>query len=162
MIDDNNYLISWIVNRDTKTKHSSDWYWVVWIITISLATAFFILGNILLSIIILIGIGILLHNFKNPPEKIIYEISKNGIQVQETIYPWDMLESFYILKKISNQKEKQFIKLLLTSKRLIMPHISIPLNDSIVEEVHQLMTYMLPEIPRDESIIDHIIRMIDT
>jgi len=159
MINDTNYRISWIQNDTAKRTHAADWYWAVWIITISLSVAFFILGNMLLSIIILLGMGILLSSLKNPHEEIIYGLSTKGVHVQKTIYPWDELESFFIPEEDPDQKEKNFPKLLLTSKRSILPYVTVPLNTATVQEVRQLMTTMLPEVPRNEPIIDRIMHI---
>lgn len=152
------YSISWINHEYEHREHSADWFWAVGIITVSLAVAFIIVGNILFSIILLIGVGLLLYYAKHPPEPKEYRISKNGIRAGDTLYPWETLHSFWIIEKEENAKDYHEPKLLLTSKKAMMTHIIIPLNEYIVDDVHEILYNMIPEEPRVEPLPDRLIR----
>lgn len=154
-----NETLSWSAAEHEHQQHSQDWYWVVGIITVSLAIAFFILNNSLLSIILILGISILMVHTKTPPKILSYEISRKGVRAGKTLYLWDTLDSFWIQER--TEKDKDFItsKLLLTSKKPLMPHIVIPISDSIdLEDLHAILSNKLEEVYQIEPLPDRIMR----
>lgn len=154
------YTLSWAAPEHDHHEHSADWYWAVSIVTVSFAIAFVVLENILLSIIIILGMGTLLAHAKNPPRNIEYSLSKKGVRAGKILYPWETLESFWVLDTKENVRFPHSPKLLLTSKKPLMPHIVIPLHEEIVDEVHQSLTQVLHEIPQVEPLPDRLMRMI--
>ena len=152
------YHISWQAPEYEHHEHGADWFWAVGIITVSLAVAFFIIGNILLALILLIGIGILLAHAKRKPQNVTYEISRKGIRAHATLYKWNSLESFWILEEHATEKKYIGPKLLLTSQKQFMPHIVIPLDNAPLEEIHHLLSRMLHEIPQMEPFPHRIMR----
>lgn len=154
----NNERIVWSSPAYDHQEHHADWYWAVSIIAISLAVAFFILHNTLLSIIILIGVGTLLAYAKHPPEDVTYELSRKGILAGKTFYPWSTLESFWIIDEHHTEKEHTGAKLLITSKKPFMPHIVIPLTNAPIEEIHHTLSQMLEEELQIEPLADRVMR----
>lgn len=157
-MDDDN--ISWVATEYEHREHGADWYWALGIITVSLAVAFVIVGNILLSIIILLGVGTLLYYAKHPPQTIEYKISKLGIRAGETMYPWESIRSFWILEKEEDSKDYHKPKLVLTSKKVLMPHIIIPLDELIIDDVHHILSNTLREDPHGEPLVERLSRKI--
>lgn len=139
-------------------EHGADWYWAVSIITLSLAIAFFIAHNILLSIIIIIGMGTLLMHAKHAPEILDYELSRKGVHAGKTFYLWESLESFWILEEIKTEKEFSSAKLLLTSRKSFMPHIVVPLGDVSIEDIRHVLASMLSEEPQIEPLPERVMR----
>lgn len=156
----NDYKISWTALEYENHNHGADWYWAVGIISISLAVAFVIVGNTLLSIIILIGMGTLLIHAKREPRILEYKISKKGIRASETLYPWETLESFWILDGSEDLRYQHGPKILITSKKTLMPHIVIPLDDDVADEVYQILSNMIPEEYQVEPFPERIMRRI--
>lgn len=156
----NDDTISWVAPEYEHREHSADWYWALGIISISLAVAFVIVGNTLLSIIIIVGMGTLLAYAKHPPRNIECCLSKRGVTANEKLYPWETLESFWILEGIHDTKYPHGPKILLTSKKPLMPHIVIPLSDTVINEVHQSLAHMLPEEPQTEPLPARLMRRI--
>ncbi len=150
--------ISWQAPEHEYREHSADWYWVVGIITISLAVVFIIAENILLSVVVVIGIGTLLLHSKTAPKIIECALSRKGIRVDTKLYPWESLESFWILEESQSGEIHINAKILLISKKPLMPHIVIPLDQDLVEEVHEVLSQMLPEEPQVEPLPDRIMR----
>lgn len=159
-MDEYDYRISWVAPEYDHREHTADWYWAVGIVSVSLAVAFVIVSNTLLSIIILLGMGTLLAYAKHPPKNIEYEFSKKGIRAGKTLYPWETLDSFWILEGHSSANEQRVPKLLLISKKTFVPHIVILLNEFILEEVHQSLGHMLREEPQMEPLHDRLMRVI--
>ena len=139
-------LVSWSAPEYERYEHSADWYWVVGIITTSLAVAFAIVGNFLLSVIILIGVGTLLAHSKHEPGVVHYEISRKGIRSGKTLYRWDSLDSFWIVERDDTSRHPSSAKILLTSTKPLMPHIVIPLpEDMHTDELHKVLSQKIAE-----------------
>ena len=157
-MDEYNYRISWLAPSHDHHEHTADWFWAVGIVSVSLAIAFVIVGNMLLSLIIIIGMGTLLYYAKHEPKNIEYEFSRKGIRAGETLYPWETLESFWILDGHRIGKYECAPKLLIISKKPLMPQIVILLNEFILEEVHQSLSQMLHEEYQVEPLPQRLMR----
>ena len=159
-MEEYDYQISWVAPEHEHRENSADWYWAVGIISVSLAVAFVIVGNTLLSVIIILGMGSLLFHTKRAPRTLEYKLSKKGVSKGETLYPWETLESFWILEGKDNVKFHRDPKILLTSKKTFMPHIVIPLAEHVIDEVHQSLAHMLHEVPQMEPLPERLMRKI--
>lgn len=159
-MEEYDYQISWVAPEYDHHEHSADWYWAVGIVSVSLAVAFVIVGNTLLSIIVILGMGTLLAHAKHPPKITEYKLSKKGVSAGETLYPWKTLDSFWVLEGDENAKYPHSPKILLTSKKTFMPHIVIPLAEHVIEEVHQFLAHMLHEEPQVEPLPERLMRKI--
>lgn len=152
------FSISWQAPAHEYREHTADWYWAVSIITVSLAAAFIIVGNMLLSLILLIGIGTLLYHAKHPPHWIDCEISRKGIRSDDRFYPWHSLEAFWILEEHKTEWEYIPPKLLLISEKHFMPQIVIPLDNAPLEEIHHVLSQKLHEVPQTEPLPSRLMR----
>jgi len=150
--------ISWSAPAYDHQEHSADWYWAVGIIVVSLAVAFFIAKNTLLAIIVVLGIGTLLARAKHVPEMLECELSRKGVRAGKNLYPWESLESFWVLEEHKTEKEYASAKLLLTSQKPLMPHIVIPLGGAPIEEIRDALASMLPEEHQIEPLPDRLMR----
>lgn len=161
MIEGYDYHLSWTAPEYEHREHSADWYWALGIISVSLAVAFIIAQNALLSVVIILGMGSLLYYAMHPPRIIECELSKRGVRVGSTIYPWESLESFWVLDGYdSHGKEIHNPKILITSKKSLMPHIVVPLSEPSLQEVHQAMSHMLLEEHQVEPLPERLMRKI--
>jgi hypothetical protein len=123
-----NEKISWKALEYKKKIKTVDWYWAVIIIALSAIVISIILHNTLFAILIFISIfSLLIFSFKDP-EMFEISIDERGIVVNKDMYPFSSLESFWV--DITDEKEP---KILLKSKKVIMPFIIIP-----IEEYHHL------------------------
>lgn len=148
--------ITWLAPIHEHREHTADWYWAVGIVTVALGVAFIIVGNILLAIIVILGVGILLGLSRHEPKIVEYELSRKGIRTNKTLYPWETLESFWVLE----ETPKSSGKILLTSKKTLMPHIVIPIDTKRREEIHRALAHMLHEEHQVEPLPDRVMRVI--
>jgi hypothetical protein len=152
------HVISWSAPEYEHREHSADWYWAVGIISVALAVAFVIVGNMLLAGIIIIGVGSLLAYSKHPPRTLEYSLSKNGVAAGKTVYTWDSLSSFWILEGTNEGRFHRDPKILIISKKPFMPHIVIPLDMKVAEEAHDALSHMLHEERQVEPLPERIMR----
>lgn len=153
------YRITWSAPEHEHRAHTADWYWAVGIITVSLAIAFILLGNILLSLILIIGIGSLLLHARNPSQMVEHEISRNGIRSGNKLRPWHTLEAFWILEEQTVNKIHISPKLLLISEKPYIPQIVIPLDNAPLKEIHHVLAKNLEEVPQVEPFANRLMRM---
>ncbi|MFA5997602.1 MAG: hypothetical protein WC791_03915 [Candidatus Paceibacterota bacterium] len=154
------HIISWTAPEYEHREHSADWYWSVSIITVAVAVAFIIVGNTLLAIIVVVGIGTLLAYSKHSPRILDYSLSKKGVLAGKTLYPWDTLASFWILEGVPDVRYHRDPKILIISKKQYMPHIVVPLDEAVMDEVHQALSHMLHEEPQMEPLPERLMRKI--
>ena len=112
-------LISWNAPEHFYVEKTSDWYWIVGIFTLTLAAIFFIFGEILLGIFIVVAAVALVLHASRPPRTIYCEINDRGLIVDTVLYPFLSLESFWIAH------DELPPKMILKSRRLFMPFIII-------------------------------------
>ncbi len=153
--------ISWHAPEHEHHEHSPDWYWVMSIMTVALAIVFFILNNILLSIILLLGVGTLLYHALERPRVLKYELSRKGVRAGNRLYPWESLQSFWIMEGDEKPRYPISAKILIISKKQFMPHIVVPLGDEVNhEDVHEILSTYIDEEYQLEPIYDRIMRKV--
>lgn len=141
--------LSWQAAEYEHKKKSTDWYWAVGILTIGFFGVAIVFENVLFSILVLLaGFAIALYGAK-PPRMVSFVLSVEGIRIQNRVYPYESLKSFWIFYHPEHVKE-----LSIESQKLIMPHVKIPLGDMNPVEVRAYLQQFLPERHQEESLID--------
>ena len=122
----------WEAHEYTFQEKSSDWYWAVGIVAISIAVISIIFGNVLLALLILLGSFSLSLFAAKHPVYVRFEINKTGVLIDRTLYPYGTLESFWVEDNRHLDLES---KLFLKSQRLAMPIIAVPLEGADPEKL---------------------------
>ncbi len=130
--------INWQTPEYHYKEKGADWYWALGVITISIATASFMLNNILFAIFIAIGGFTLALYGRRRPSVIQVEIQHRGIAVDKTLYPFSSLASFWV----DDQRDP---KLVLISKKVLSPYIVIPLGDMDPELIRDVLLEVVQE-----------------
>ncbi len=143
--------ISWKAHEYEHRNKSIDWFWAVGVIAIASAIISAIYGNILFAVFILLGAFTLLMYAVRKPKEINFEINRRGVVIEDTLYPYSTIESFWIREKDDDKK------LVFQSEKILMPHIIIPLsNDIDYEFLHEFLSEFLDEEEHHESFADII------
>ena len=129
---------------------SADWYWALGIIAVAGAATSFILGNILFSILIVVGALSLGLHAARPHKEIAVEINRRGLVLNETLYPYDSLESFWVEENES--MPKLFIKL----ERALVPQLMIFIEDIDPDAVRDFLLEHLEEEETAEPFTERI------
>lgn len=132
--------IRWQVLEYDPRQSNPDWIWGLGLIMVVGIILSLLFGNFLFAIIILLGGVILISYARRQPELIDYEINTEGVRAGHRFYPYTQLDSFWI---IGDQPTK---KILLESKRSLMPLIDLPLgNTDPLMAYNYLAKYLKPE-----------------
>jgi len=131
--------LTWQAPEYNHYKRTPDWFWAVGIITISIAVLAFIYNNALFGILILLSAGILIFYTIREPSFIDYEINQRGIIVGKDLHPYLTIEAFWIETRHGEPK------IILKSKKNLLPYIIIPLHEESVEDVSSVLAEFLDE-----------------
>lgn len=129
-----------------------------WLITVSLIAAGLLLWALFTKNIIfalLIGLSyftIIVYGLKKPA-LVKLAITPKGVKINQTLYEFDNLKSFWIFYQPPRVKE-----ISLRSKKIIMPYIKIPLGEQNPVEVRRILLKYLPEKRHKESLVDNLAR----
>ena len=147
--------MEWDAPEHEHKERSADWFWVAGIIVVALALVSIIFGNIIFGILILVCAGSLALFINRAPDNIHIAITDKGIVREKTLYPYDSLESFWI------DVDHPHKKIILKSKRPLMPLIIAPLADNLdAMRVRSELIKELPEqyhsLPLAEKILEYL------
>ena len=143
--------LSWKTAEYLHTEKTSDWYWIVAIITISIAVISIILNNLIFAILIMVSSFTLSLFASKKPEIVEVEINNIGINFGRTQYPYTHLDSFWI------ETREIYPKILLKSKKVFMPFIVIFIEDVEPEKVRETLLHHLPEEEHVEPLLEKLL-----
>ncbi len=138
-------------------KHkATDWYWAVAIITVAAAATAILFNNVLFGILLVIaGFALVMHASRVPLEHDV-EINDAGITIGKYHFTYGNLESFWI-------EHDENGRMLVRTKRLIMPHLVVPLDSLVEEEKEEIRDFLrtkLAETEQHEPLLEMIMEYI--
>jgi len=131
-------------------KKGSDWYWMVGIISISIVVISLIFNNILFGLFVLLGTFTLVLYASRVPSIISIEITKSGITMGKYRFPYSSLESFWV------ETEEGRPRIILKSKKILMPHHTIFTETIDPEIVRDFLAEYLTEEEQSEPVHQQI------
>jgi len=144
-------LISWNAPEHFHITKSQDWYWAVGIITLSISAVLIILGNIITGIFVLVAAITLVIHASRPPRVIYHEINDRGILVHDNFFPFLSLESFWI------PHNELPPKIILKSRKLLMPYIIIFIEELDPEDIREIMLKYIAETEHREHFLHKVL-----
>jgi hypothetical protein len=143
----------WTAPEFEHYRKSKSWFIVTGLIAGGLFLWALFTKNILFALLIgLSYFSIATYALKKPKE-IHLAITPRGIKIDQALYEFENLKSFWIFYDPPEIKE-----LSLRSKKTIMPYIKIPLGEQNPVKVRQILIKYLPERRHKESLIDNLAR----
>ena len=149
------FKIEWDAHEYEHKERSPDWFWAVGIISVSIAIASVIFGNIIFGILVLISTFTLAIFASRPPSTLHVVVDEKGITRGKIRYPISTLESFWI------DTDHPHKKIILRSQKMFMPLIVVPLGDEVdVEDLHESLSLFLTEefhsLPLIERLLEYL------
>jgi hypothetical protein len=138
-------------NFEYEYKHkTADWYWAVGIITVSIAVASILYGNIIFAILLIVGAFTLCLHAARQPHLIHFELNHEGVLVGKLLYPYSTIESFWVEDRDGDPR------ILLKSRKIFMPYIIVPLGAVMPETAHAYLSQYLPEEEHHEPLLQKV------
>ena len=148
--------IEWQAFEYENIKKTKDWFWAVGIISISIIVTAVLFGNYLLAILIILSVFSLGMFSLRQPQLFNIKIDEKGITAHKNLYLFSSLESFWI------EEQARTPRILVKSKKMLMPLIIIPINleQVAIEDIHYVLSYFLHEEEMTEPALIHIMRFL--
>jgi hypothetical protein len=143
--------ISWHSHERIHTEKTSDWYWIVGIVTLSLAAISIIMNNVIFGILIIVGSFTLSLIASKKPDLLENQIDNLGVRHGKTLYPFANLDSFWVETRDNHPR------LILKSKKFFMFYISILLEDMEPEIVREYLLKHLSEEEHVEPLLEKVL-----
>ncbi|MEK7643672.1 MAG: hypothetical protein AAB372_04485 [Patescibacteria group bacterium] len=139
-------ILSWKTAEYDFREKGADWYWVIVIIAGALIIASFFLRNFLFGVLVFFGTFALMMQGSRRPRTITVRLAGDGIHVDDRLFPYDTLESFWIFYEPGRHKELSIL-----SRHTILGNIKIPLGTTHPGEVRDFLKRFVQEKRQEES-----------
>lgn len=139
--------ISWKALEYKRKEKTADWYWAVILMSLAIIVTSFIMHNVFFAILILISTIILVSFSIVAPKVVEISMNQKGIKVGKDLYPFATLESFWV----ESTDDEENSKILLRSKKVIMPLIVIPIEEHHPLDIREFLLQYLKEVEMHES-----------
>ncbi len=140
--------IEWETLEFHHEPKSADWYWALGIIFVTAAILAFIFNNLIFGIFLLVsGLALGIHA-RLIPEVKYYAITTKGVVVGDNMYPYEILNCFWIenLRHVEHLHPSIKSHILFKSTKMTSHIISIPIHaDADIEEARSHLLNYLPE-----------------
>ena len=146
--------ITWKAHEYFHQEKSNDWYWGLGIVAITGAVLAIIFGNTLFALVIILFAFVAGMHAHREPRLIDFELTTRGIVIDHTLYPYSTLESFWT---VDQHLQKQDPKILIKSKKLLMPFLHLPVEEVDEEDVRNYLLQYLKEEELHESLFEKIL-----
>ena len=143
--------IQWQTPEYIYKEKTTDWYWIVGIISVSIAIIAIILNNAIFGILILVSAFSLSLFATRPPKIIQIEIDNFGIKIGETVHPFVDLESFWV------ETRDVYPRVFFKSKKKIALYTIVLLSDADPNNVRQFLANHLTEIEHSEPFLEKVL-----
>lgn len=142
--------ISWETHEYIHTEKGSDWYWIVGMVTVTIAIISIILNNVIFAILIIVS-SITLSLFASRRPKVVdVKIDNRGVQFGRTMYPFVNLESFWV------ETRDNFPRLLIKTKKIFMPLVVIHVDPEDEEILRSILMNYLKEEELSEPLLEKV------
>ncbi len=143
-------LLEWTAHEFDPASDSSLQFLVGGVLIVGGMVALFF-GNFLFVLLLVLAGGLVMAHAFRIPREIRFAVTGRGIEVGKRLYTFEGIESFWI-----HYDPPLFKELALKSKKAVMPHIKIPLDDFDPLQLRKTLLRFLPEEEQEISLTDVI------
>ena len=147
--------LTWSAYEHEHVERSTEWYWALGVVAVSLGLSSVLLGNLLFAFIIVIGAAIMGLLASKPPTLTHVEISDRGIRVADGLHLWGDVISFWV-----DTEESEVPLLLVDTTKFLSPNIVIPIVDIDPDDVRTWMREHTEEVYMREPLSQKIFELL--
>jgi hypothetical protein len=141
LTSDKKLELSWTATEH-KIRKSSDWFWVLWILSGTFAIVTLVFSNLITSLVILsaaLALTTYARNIRTKKENS-YSLTLKGVRVNGILFPYSSITKFNIIEEHEGGPV-----LVLDLKSLISPDIVAPLEGVSIEDVRFYLVQFVEE-----------------
>lgn len=132
-------MLSWSTLEYEEKERNADWFWALGIVVLASSVASIIYGNYFFAILLIIS-GMLLGFFAiKKPEMVTYELGEKGLKVQNRLFPYENIKSFFVQSSLTSNLKDPKPMLFIKSERAIIPIITISIDEENAEEIRNFL-----------------------
>ncbi len=147
--------VAWEAPEHTHGDKGGDWYFALGILTVAVIVASIIFGNFLFALLAGLSGASLAVATSQQPRIIRYGVSVRGVFVENTLYPFASLRSYYI-----NEEDPRGPQLLAISDKTFAPMIVMPIPEEYIDEIDDILSERLPEEFLEEPLFNKILELL--
>lgn len=140
-------IISWTAPSHIHIEKNQDWFWGVGIVSLAISVACFLFGNVIPGVFVIVAAVALVLHAASPAHELVCHINDRGIVIGDTLYPFLDLDSFWIAHDVEPAK------ILLKSRKLMMPLIVIFTGDADPEKIRAVLLKYIAETEHREPFL---------
>lgn len=153
-MEGNTHAVTWEAPEHDFIEKRSDWFWVLGILAGSGAVAAFLFGNFLFAVLILVAAAAMALQAAKRPRIIPFMVATRGVRVGDRLHPYSSLQSYKI-----DEDDLRGPQLLLKSKRIHSPLITMPIPDEYIDDIEMLLRDRLEEEDLEEPVAHRILEL---
>jgi hypothetical protein len=143
--------LSWHCHEYFHTEKTSDWYWIVGIITITIAVVAIILNNVIFAILIIVSSFTLCLFASRRPDLVSISIDNLGLTVSKKRYPYGILESFWV------ETGEHYPRILFKTKKSFSNNLVIFIEEVEPEKIRELLLAHIKEEHQSEPFLEKLL-----
>jgi len=144
-------LFQWKANEFAEYSKNSSWYLLVIVVAIAIAAVFWWLKNWTAIGVVAAAAIALIAQAKTKPKSVSVQLFREGIVVNNKVYPYDSLKSFWIISgdhPVFRLEQTGFLR----------PHINVPIAEEDPAQIQLFLAKFLPENEKKGEDIADIIQ----
>ncbi|MBI4225358.1 MAG: hypothetical protein HY617_03425 [Candidatus Sungbacteria bacterium] len=146
--------LEWTAFEHEQVDFGHAWYAVPGgIMAILFALALWV-QNYFFALFVIIAFATFMLFRNQPPRKIAFSISHDGIRAGKTLYQISRIKSFWIFNRPEHPE------LSLETSQTFSPYVRLPLGTTDQQHVRELLLTLLPEEQHQQFLMDEIMRII--
>lgn len=127
-------VIEWEALEFQNEKKTPDWFWVLWILSISIIIVSVIFGNMSFAILVFISAFALSLQAVQHPKMVNFKMDEKGIIIYNKKYLFQNMDSYWI-----KEDDEEDSRIIMKSKKAIIPYLIIPIGDTDAEEINDFL-----------------------
>jgi hypothetical protein len=143
--------LSWHSHEYFHTEKTSDWYWIVGIVTISIAVISIILNNTIFALLIIVSSFTLCIFASKRPDLVQINIDNLGLTINKNRYPYGQLESFWV------ETEGHYPRVLFKTKKTFLKSLVVFIEEVEPETIREFLLTHLKEEHQTEPFLEKLL-----
>ena len=149
-------IFEWEGKEFAPETRSADWYWALGIVAIALMVVCVMINNFLLAIVVLIGSITTALLAAKRPRIHRFTVTDSGITIDTKHYLFKDMLHFSIFEFVDETKPAA---LSIKTKKLLSPHLMIPIVNHDPLDIYEYISLHLPEGRHEESFADKLVEL---
>ncbi len=148
--------VTWTSDGHAVAEKNNDWYWVLWIIAISLSLAVLIFYEVITAVLILVAAATLTLLARSEQTSQTCTVDADGIRVDQLFYPFSSFRGYEIILRDTAEP-----LLILSTNAMLNPHVFIHIPeevsvDALAELLDQFMPMLDEGLPLSHRIVEYL------